>query len=129
VSGQNGHFNVALSDQNNVYAGVNYFAAHADNPNFTNAHIIDLGASRNHNVFLGNVGRYWMGYSSYANSAPSSPRYHGGTQPAIVQGGGTNAGPQFLDSQGSGTGSPGVALSGPGPVPYRTSDGKTPIRA
>lgn len=130
VTAQNGHFQVAITDNNqNLYSGIQYHVEHADNPSFTNSHTIDLGGSRNHNVYLGNVTRYWKAYSSYPSSPVSGPSYHGGSlQPQPVVGGGENAGPAFAPSQGSGTGLPGETNSGPGPVAYRTLNGKLPIR-
>lgn len=130
VVGQNGHFNIAITDNNqNIYSGVRYYVEHADNPSFTNPHIVDLGSSRNHSLFLGNVTRYWRAYSAYPASPGGSPVYHGGAlQPAAVNGGGAIGGPFFQASQGSGTGAPGEGLSGPGPLAYRTTNGKPPIR-
>lgn len=130
VTAQNGHFQVAITDHNqNLYRGVQYFVEHADNPNFTNPHIVHMGTSRNMNLFLGNTSRYWRAYSSYPWSGPSSPVYHGGAgSPAIVSGGGSVGGPGFATSQGSGTGAAGVGISGPGPIPYRTTTGKPPVR-
>ena len=131
VSGQNGHFNIAIQDHNqNVYRGVKYFVEHADNPQFTNAQVIDLGTSRNHNVFLGNVTRYWRAYSSYASSAPSTPVYHGtATAPLAVTGGGAVGGPEFQAAQSSGTSVPNQGgPSGPGHTPYRTATGAPPTR-
>ena len=129
VSASNGHFQVAITDTANIYRGVQYFVEHADNPQFTDPHIVSLGASRNANIFLGNVTRYWRAYSSYAASGPGSPAYHGSaSQPLAVVGGGSIPGPSFLPSQGSGTGSAGVGLSGPGPIPFRSANGAPPVR-
>lgn len=129
VTGQNGHFNIAITDASPVYRGVNYFVEHADNPHFTNPHVIDLGASRNHNIFLGNVTRYFRAYSSYAGSPIGSPAYFGsGAQPTPVVGGGENSGPNFTASQGSGTGAAGAGLQGPGVAPFRSTNGKPPSR-
>lgn len=129
VSANDGHFSIAIHDPNPIYRGVNYFVEHADNPHFTNPHVIDIGASRNHTVFLGNVTRYWRAYSAYQASPPSAPAYHGGgATPLPVTGGGTVGGPSFLSSQGSGTGAPGQGLSGPGVIPFRSATGAPPIR-
>src|SRR6185369_9493 len=43
-------------------------------------------------------------------------------------GGGAIGGPDFLPSEGSGTGTPGQGISGPGPVPFRSDTGEPPIR-
>lgn len=119
VQAANGHFQVSINHQGPIYRGVRYYVEHASNPNFTDPHIVPMHDSRNANVYLGNVTRYWRGYAAYPQSGPGSPAYHGGSQPIAVTGGGT-AGPAFLKSQGSGTGLPGEGLSGPGPVPFRT---------
>lgn len=129
VTGKNGHFNIAITDNNQVYRDVHYWAEHADNPNFVNPIVIHMGMSRNHNEFLGNVTRYWRAYSSYGASPPSSPVYHGtSAQPRPVRGGGSVGGPSFQASQGSGTGTPGQGISGPGPIPFRSSTGVPPTR-
>jgi hypothetical protein len=129
VTGQNGHFDISISDPSAIYRGIQYFAEHADNPHFTNSITIPMKDSRNANIFLGNVTRYWRAYSSYASSPPSAPAYHGGAaQPIGVSGGGAIGGPAFQASQGSGTGAPGVGLSGPGPVPARSATTAAPVR-
>lgn len=129
VKGQNGHFQIAISDNNRIYRGVRYYVEHSDNPAFTNPHVIALGDSRNHSIFLGNVTRYWRAYSAYIGSGPSSPVYHGGSaSPLAVQGGGTVGGPAFLQGESSGTGTTGTGLSGPGRAPYRSVNGAPPVR-
>lgn len=129
VSAANGHFQAAIEDPNPIYRDVHYYLEHADNPHFTDSHIIHLGHSRNHSIFLGNTTRYWRAYSSYSSSPPGAPAYHGGAaSPEPVTGGGTVGGPTFLRSQGSGTGTPGQGLSGPGPIPFRSENGTPPIR-
>jgi hypothetical protein len=128
VTGQNGKFNIRITDRGPIYAGINYFAVHADNPHFTNAETIDLGQSRNHTVSLGNVTRYWAAYSSYATSLPSPPAYHGGAIPRPVTGGGIEGGPPFQPSEGTGTSGPGVAFEGPGIAPFRSTTGAPPKR-
>lgn len=129
VQAQNGHFQISIVDNNPIYRDVHYYLEHADNPNFTNPHVIHLGHTRNHNLFLGSVTRYFRAYSSYASSAPGAPVYHGTqTQPAAVSGGGSVGGPSFLTSQGSGTGRAGQGLQGPGTIPFRTATGAPPTR-
>lgn len=128
VAGANGKFNIRITDRGPIYAGINYFLVHADNPHFTNAETIDLGQSRNHSISLGNVTRYWAAYSSYATSLPSSPAYHGGAVPQPVSGGGIQGGPPFQTSEGTGTSEPGVAFEGPGQAAFRSSTGKPPKR-
>lgn len=128
VSAQNGHFQVAITDNNEIYRGAGYFVEHADNPNFTNSHIVPIGPSRNTNIFLGNTTRYFRAYSAYGTSGPSKPVYHGGATPVAVSGGGTVGGPSFQPSQGSGTGAAGQGLVGNGPVQFRSATGAPPVR-
>lgn len=129
VTAQNGQFNVAITDNNNIYRGVKYFVEHDDNPNFTNPQIVDMGTTRNANLFLGNTTRYFRAYSSYGQSGASDAVYHGEqTNPTPVTGGGSIGGPAFQVSQGAGTGAAGEGLKGPGPAPYRSNDGKPPTR-
>lgn len=129
VTGQNGFFHGAIADHNHIYRGINYFVEHADNPNFTDPQIVHLGPSRNFTLQLGNTTRYWRAYSSYGSSPPSSPAYHGNAAyPQPVSAGGPLGPPNFLPSQGSGTGAVGQGLSGQGPIPFRSPDGKPPIR-
>jgi hypothetical protein len=129
VTGQNGHFQIGITDTAPIYRGINYTVEHADNPHFINPHYIDMGHSRNHDLFLGNVTRYFRAYSSYGSSPPGPPLYHGtAASPKPVQGGGTVGGPSFLPSQGSGTGAAGEGLQGPGTIPFRSSTGAPPVR-
>lgn len=124
VTANDGHFNFSIQDQSpGLRRGVSYFVEHADNPSFQNSHTIELGQTRNHNEYLGNVTRYVRAYSAYAGSPPSQHVYFGGqTAPQAVQGGGSNAGPMFLPSQGTGTGAAGQGGQGPGPIPERTEN-------
>ena len=129
VTAQNGHFNVAIQDQGKIYRDVHYYVEHADNPSFANPQIIHLGHSRNHDIYLGNVTRYFRAYSAYASSAAGDPAYHGSPiAPLPVVGGGADPGPLFQQSEGSGTGTRGQGLSGPGPVPFRSTTGVPPTR-
>lgn len=129
VSAQNGHFQVAIQDNNEISRGISYHVEHADNPQFTNSHTEHLGPTRNANLFLGNATRYFRAYSSYGSTAISAPAYHGGAAtPTPVEGGGSVGPPSFLSSEGSGTGSAGVGLQGPGSIPFRSTTGKPPIR-
>lgn len=128
VTAQNGHFAIAITDNSQIYRGINYFVEHADNASFQNPQVIDIGQSRNHTVFLGNVTRFFRAYSSYASSPPSPAAYFGGQTPQPVTGGGNVAGPSFSTPQGSGTGLPGVGLQGPGVAPFRSATGAAPVR-
>ncbi len=129
VTAKDGHFAIAIQDHNEVYRGVRYFFDHSDNANFTNAVTVDMGTTRNANLYLGNVDKFFRAYSAYGTSSPSDPVYHGdqGT-PIPVSGGGAIPGPPAMASQGSGTGPAGVTLEGPGKTPFRSGDGKPPTR-
>lgn len=116
-TGPGGEFQLAITDSNKISRGINYWAEHADNPHFNNPHIIDMGQSRNHSVYLGGQSLYWRAYSSYPSSPTSPAVYHGSqAQPAAVRGGVTGV---RSASQGAGTGAPGQGLYGPGPVAQR----------
>jgi len=129
VTGQNGQFHVQIEHQADIYRGVKYFAEYADNAGFANSHVIHMGDTREHTQFLGNGTYYWRAYAAYGSSKPSTPAYHGGAaNPQPVSGGGNIGGPALLPSQGSGTGGIGEGLSGPGPVPFRSSTGVPPRR-
>jgi len=129
VTGQGGYLHVAITDGNALYRGVQYFAEHADNPYFTDPHIVPMGASRNVSIPVGNQTRYVRVYSAYGSTGPSAPVYHGSeVAPLPVSGGGNGPGPLFLSSQGSGTGTPGQGLTGPGVVPFRSDTGVPPVR-
>ena len=129
VQGQNGHFSVAITDNNPIYRGIQYYVEHDTSPNFSNPTTVHIGDSRNANLFLGSGTRYWRAYSAYASSAPSAPVYHGSSvNPTAVDAGGSIGGPASIPSQGSGTGAVGVGLSGPGPVPFRSNTGAPPSR-
>lgn len=118
-TGPGGEFQIAIGDSGQVSRGVNYWVEHADNPQFGNPHVIDMGQSRNHSVYLGKQTLYWRAYSSYASSPASPAAYHGSqAQPVAVTGGSPGVRAQ---SQGAGTGAPGQGLQGPGPVPQRTA--------
>lgn len=130
VSARDGYMHVAINDQEELYRGVQYWVAHADNPNFTNAiHTQASGTElRNHTEFIGNQTRYVQVYKSYPWSGPTQPVIHGGATPIAVNGGGSIAGPLFLPSQGTGTGMQNQHPSGPGPVAFRSSTGLPPVR-
>jgi hypothetical protein len=129
VQAANGHFSGAITDENPLYRGVQYYAEHDTDPNFTNPQIVHLGDSRNFNMFLGNGTHYFRAYSAYAGSAPGAPAYHGSAaEPLPVVGGGEVGSPAYLPSQSSGTGTPGQGLTGPGIAPFRAVAGKPPVR-
>jgi len=127
ISARNGHFQIAIYDQGNIYRGIRYYVEHADNPSFSNPQRICLQDARNHNLFLGNVTRYFRAYSAYSSSGPSNPVYFGGPIPQPVIGGGSVQGPAFLADQGTGTGGMG-GITGPGQFPFISENGIPPGR-
>lgn len=128
VTGQDGFLHVAITDNAPIYRGIRYYVEHADNPHFNNPITVALHDTRNVTIPVGNQTRYVRAYSSYSSSQPSPPVYHGGAQPIGVKGGGSGPGPAFLPSEGSGTGAPRVGLQGPGIAPFRSPNGKSPVR-
>lgn len=117
-TGPGGEFQIAISDTGQVNRGINYFVEHDSDPNFSNPHVIDMGQSRNHSVYMGGQTLHWRAYSAYPGSDASPAAYHGSAaDPLPVQGGVAGA---RAPSQGSGTGAPAQGLVGPGPVPART---------
>lgn len=117
-TGPGGEFQVAITDNNEISRGINYWAEHDTSPSFTNPHAIDMGQSRNLSVHMGTQPLYWRAYSSYASSPPSAPVYHGGASTPVAVLGGV-AGLRS-SSQGTGTSAPGHGAQGPGPIPTRT---------
>lgn len=130
VTARDGYAHIALNDQGPLYRGVQYWVQHASTPNFTDGiHTQASGTElRNHTEFIGNQTRYFRAYKSYSASPPTTPVIHGGVTPIPVTGGGAIAGPIFLAPQGTGTGSPNGAVSGPGPVAFRSATGAPPVR-
>ena len=129
VTGQNGHFHAQIQHNAEFYRGIKYHLEYADNASFHNPRAVDIGSSREHTMFLGNGTYYFRAFAAYESSPPGPPAYHGGAHsPQPVSGGGSIGGPAFLPPQGSGTGKPGEGLSGPGPIPFRTSSGRPPVR-
>ena len=125
VSANDGHFQIGINHEGaEFYRNPRYFVEHSATPDFRNPHVVELGSSRNANLFLGNATRYFRAYASYDSSAPGPVIYHGGA----VSGGGNVPAPSFAASQGSGTGTPGQGITGPGPIPYRSKTGKPPVR-
>jgi hypothetical protein len=126
VTASNGHFTAAITDNNEIRRGVGYWLEHADNPHFTNPQIIHLGNARNWHGFLGNYTGYFRASSGYDSSPGNNHAYFGtSVQPTPVTGGGSIPAPQFLLSQGSGTGLPGQR-GGPGPTAFRSTSGAPP---
>ena len=130
VRAANGMASIGLNHEGaDFYRGANYFVEHSATPDFQNPQIVDLGTSRNVDVFVGNGQRYFRAYPSYPGSPPGPLTYFGdGARPIPIIGGGNAPPPPFARSQGSGTGTAGQGHSGFGPTPYRTSNGKPPVR-
>lgn len=104
VSAAHGIYDVAITDNNPVNRGINYFLEYSTSPNFVAPHTIDLGQSRNFRANLGNQTLYWRAHSSYPTGPRSQPVYHGSpVNPTPVVGGGVYSGPTPQGSQGSGT--------------------------
>ena len=91
VTAAQGVHEISINDNSApVIRGINYYVEHSTSPQFSAPHVLDLGSSRNHRVFLGNQTRFFRAYSAYPNSARSAPVYHGTeTNPIPVIGGGT----------------------------------------
>lgn len=130
VVARDGYATVAIQDDNEIYRGISYYVDHADNAQFTNPTVVYLGDSRNVVVPIGRQTRYFRAYSAYPASSPSEPVYFGGAQPTAVSAIDTTGGPgpDYSDAQGSGTGAAATGLSGPGPVPFRSTTGVPPTR-
>lgn len=129
VTAAGGVFDIAITDNNPVYRGVNYFVEYSTTQSFNQPIVVDLGASRNYRATWGNQTFFFRAYSQYPTSAPSQPVYFGSaTSPIAVTGGGVSSGPAPLGSNGSGTapssGKDGGA--GFGKDPYRGGKGGRP---
>jgi hypothetical protein len=105
---------VTVNHTSPIRKGIHYITHIATNPQFTNAMIVDHGASRSPTHFnlptkdaSGNTHNYYVAtVAQYPGSPPSKPTYHGGAQPAPVTMGGSTQ----MDIQ-PGTGS-GTATNG-----------------
>lgn len=122
VTAANGWFNVVLTDNGDVNAGVEYFIEYSTTAGFQQPVVVHNGASRTAVLNLGNQTLFWRAYSQYQNplSQPSPPIVFGGTTPLGVVGGGATV-PPAVASTGSGTGSTNGQQGGSG-------FGKSPIR-
>lgn len=93
-----------------IQKGVRYITHIADNPQFTNAIIVDHGASRSPSPInlptktaSGVTRNYYVAtVAQYPGSGPSAPTYYGGDTPAPVTMGGTTQ-MDLLPGTGSGT--------------------------
>lgn len=119
-----GH-HISLNHPGEFYRGVEYHAFYSDNPHFTNAFPVYMGPSREADVATGTKKLYFGAFPQYPTGNPGPIVYHGGPQPIAVTGGVDSP---LGTSQGSGTGLPGQAHSGHGPIPFRTLTGAPPVR-
>jgi hypothetical protein len=118
-----GH-HISIAHEGEFYQGIAYHVESSESQNMTNPFPEYSGPAREINLATGNQKLYFRAFSSYLNSANTTPVFHGGTTPVAVTGG--TSVPRGT-SQGSGTGRPGSGLSGYGPIPYRGS--KPPQRS
>jgi hypothetical protein len=103
VTAANGWFDIQIIDTSAVERGIEYFAEYSLSPNFdSSTKVVQMGASRNFLVNLGNQTLYWRGYSQYLGSDISA-KVTFGTPPKAVAGGGATTPPAPQASQGSGT--------------------------
>lgn len=130
VTAQDGIFDAKITDNSDTSRGVNYFIEHSPTPNFSAPHLIHLGTSRNWRGALGNQTLHFRAYSSFPTSGASSHVYHGSAAaPTPVTGGGVS-GPPMQSSSGGGTAATNGTQGGHGfgPVPFRSTTGKPPVR-
>jgi hypothetical protein len=119
-----GH-HISLTHPGEFYRGVEYHAFYSENKHFTNPFPVYMGPSREHDVATGGKALYFGAFAQYPTGQPGPVVYHGGATPIAVTGG---VDAPLGTSQGSGTGLPGVAQSGHGPVAFRSASGAPPVR-
>ena len=104
VLASGGIHDIAITDNNPVNRGINYFVEYSPEATFVKPTVVDLGATRNLRTALGNQTLFFRAYSAYPTSPRSAAVYFGSaTNPTAVNGGGASAGPTPQTSQGSGT--------------------------
>jgi len=111
-SNGNGLVHATISDSNEINKNIHYFVEYATNPSFFGAHVAHLGASRSMPPLTlpalddnsASQKFYFRAYSQYPGGLPGQPINFGGTVPAAVDPGGTQA-MTLLESTGSGTAS------------------------
>lgn len=130
VVAQNGVFHVSVQhNTQSLFRGVNYHLEYSTDPGFASGGFpVDLGSAREHRGYYGNLSLYWRAAASYAISPPSRWVYFGGPTPQAVQGGGVTGPALPAQSQGSGTGTVGQGLQGPGQAAFRSKTGVPPVR-
>lgn len=119
VTAANGIFSISIVDNGAIYKSIIYFVEWSLNANFAPSRTIQLGATRTHDVTLGNVTAYFRAYSQYPGSQASQPVYFASNP---VTGGGSTA-PAPTPSTGAGTasGTGTQAGTGSGPTAFRPS--------
>ena len=123
VVASGGVAHVQITDNNDVYRGINYHVDVSTDASFSAPVTFPMGPSRDIRLLVGTQALHYRVFSDYPTSAPSEPVYHGGAQPIPVAAIGS-AQPPIPPGQGSGTGFTGQ-ISGHGPIPFR---GTTPPR-
>lgn len=130
VTAQNGIFHASVSHNAEIYRGIRYHGEYSESPNFTNPFPLSMGESREWRGSLGNLNLHFRFAASYGNTPPSQWTYHGSqTAPIMVNGGGPSGPSLPAQSQGSGTGAPGVGFQGPGTAAFRSQSGVPPVRS
>jgi hypothetical protein len=129
---------VQITHNASVNKGINYFTEADTNPNFTQPHVIDHGASRSSHPFplpaFDSSGKaqswHFRSYAQYPGSLPSKPTTFGGANGATPVSVGGSVNLTMLPSTGSGTASPtggqgghgfGVVATRPAPGPKRSA--------
>lgn len=118
VAAGGGIAHVQVTDNNQVYRGIQYHVQYAKDSGFTNPITVHMGPSRDIRIPVGTSPLYYRAFSDYPTGSHSPPVYHGAT-PIAATG---DAQPDIPQGQGSGTGFP-SQISGFGPIPFR---GATP---
>ena len=109
IRASGGLVHMAISDNNQIQRGIEYFVEHDTNPAFMQPQVEHLGTSRQRMVTLpaktdsgADQQFYFRAYSQYRGGLPSKPIHFGGTTPTPVSVGGTTQ-LTLIPSTGSGT--------------------------
>lgn len=117
VTASGGIAHVQVTDNNQVFRGINYHVDVATDKGFSAPCTFHMGPSRDIRIPVGSEPLFYRVFSDYPTTSPSIPVYHGGITPIAVTASGS-APPAIPSGQGSGTGFAGQ-ISGHGPVPWR----------
>jgi hypothetical protein len=106
----NGLVHAVINDSNPIQKGIHYFVEYDTDKNFTQPHVVHLGASRTMSPInlpaLDDNGNpqqfYFRAYSQYPGGGPGGAIHFGGDTPTPVDPGGTQQ-MTLLPSTGSGT--------------------------